>query len=107
MSQEQGVLEFLEVPFRADPASFAVQATAGVILLIGPCPRCGDETMTSVPVGIVSPQARGIAIQDSRAPTGRYTTVMVCDCGRPHPGRPLTERGCGAYWYAEIEVPND
>ncbi|MCO6009798.1 hypothetical protein NE236_32985 [Actinoallomurus purpureus] len=68
------------------------QVEPGVLLLGGPCPRC--DAVISIPIfDRVFRYGGGSA--GEKAP--RYETV-VCTCDEPHPGRPESRVGCGAFW---------
>ncbi|MFD6231153.1 hypothetical protein ACFWFZ_30475 [Streptomyces sp. NPDC060232] len=71
----------------------------GVSLLTGPCPRCRAVISVHLVNDVLR---RGVRRRARQAPPQPYRTVR-CNCRAPHPGRPESLRGCGAYWNVLVE----
>ena len=43
------------------------------------------------------------------APSGerQKESVVICNCGKPHPGGGDSANGCGAYWGIEVDTGSD
>jgi hypothetical protein len=69
--------------------STRMEAGLAVDIVIGPCPRCGDQISKDVGVqdGI------GLLAQPDRI-------QIVCNCGHAHANAPNGVRGCGAQGFA-------
>ena len=82
-------------------ANWTTEAARRGLILRGPCPRC--QHFMEFPVAF-SLFDGGVFSERSAAVASETIEVAVlCTCGYPHPGRPLGEEGCGAYWNLSIE----
>jgi hypothetical protein len=64
------------------------------VLLAGTCPRCHDPMDYLVPTGVF--------LGAIGTPAYVRPTPLMCTCRNPHPGRPDSDEGCGAYWTVEL-----
>lgn len=79
----------------------------GIVVLRGPCPRCG--TVIDIPVvsSIVRSSelaATAVRTRDADSAEG-HVEPMACTCEDPHPERPGGVYGCGAYWTLILSRP--
>jgi len=103
MTQESGVLPYASIACQTPTEGMSVETSGAVFLITGTCPRCQHPTAYSVPIGVITRGVSSIETQQVEV-SGHYDTIMVCSCGYPHPMRPATESGCGAYWRIALEV---
>lgn len=64
--------------------------------LVGSCPRCGHQTVKRLEGG-------GVTTYRAPGTDDRLATLVRCDCGSEHAGRPQGSRGCGAYVTVELQ----
>lgn len=79
----------------------------GMLVLRGPCPRCG-AIMEAPVVDSIFRSTRGIRLsrRSSQPAVESHVEPMMCDCGEDHADRPEGLSGCGAYWILTISVAN-
>jgi hypothetical protein len=69
----------------------------GVSLLGGRCPRC----QAAIQVPVVDRVVRTVQFDDvetAELTGGARAVPIICTCTETHPGRPVDQVGCGAYW---------
>lgn len=75
-----------------------------VSVVSGPCPRCGHEfTDSQVHTAVTERGTLGVDPVESEV----REIDLWCDCGREHPGRPETGKGCGIAYrvIATVQMP--
>jgi hypothetical protein len=75
-------------------ADFRIEPVREGVLLTGPCPRCGHTTSWLH----LNAAFRGAQSHPPDPRLDEQLLRMLCRCHGMHPGRPMEEIGCGAYW---------
>jgi hypothetical protein len=75
-------------------AGFRIEPVREGVLLTGLCPRCGHTT-SWLHLNVVF---RGEQSHSPHQLLDKQLLPMLCRCHEMHPGRPMEEIGCGAYW---------
>lgn len=70
------------------------------ILLVGTCPRCGDQMQFPFVTEVFKAPAGPAPV-----PAASPDTPMLCTCRGTHPARPEGEEGCGAFWNIRLTRP--
>jgi hypothetical protein len=107
VTQESSILPYADIAYETPTEGLSVETSGAALLITGICPRCHHPTACSVPIGVITPGVAGIEAQNTEVTPDRYDTVIVCRCGYPHPNRPATEDGCGAFWRIGLEVQSE
>lgn len=75
--------------------TFRFQASGDAWDYVGACPRCDHQIVKRLEAG-------GTTTYRS-SNTTHGGTIVRCNCGSEHSGRPDGSRGCGAYGAVEVE----
>jgi hypothetical protein len=62
---------------------------------VGECPRCHHRMDKFFPNPVL---VMKLMADSTSSPPKTDASVVRCNCGKEHPGRDASERGCGAYW---------
>ncbi|MFH0173786.1 hypothetical protein ACIA6D_17460 [Streptomyces cacaoi] len=86
-------------------ATFTVEtADLHLLILRGPCPRCGAEIEIPVIDTMLSGSRAALPFGAAPVPAESRTEPVLCTSAADHPGRPEGAVGCGAYWMAAIPL---